>query len=71
MSLFWGYYEWNNKLCLEWVNDVHMIVGRRNIDEFYDGHLAVTFVWFCLQLFLYVGLYKNADVDDLHEAKIL
>ena len=68
MSLFWGFYKWNGKLFLEWANDVSMIVLRFIIEELYDGHLAVMFVWLYVQLFLYVVLYKNVDVDDLHEA---
>ena len=53
------------------MKDVHMIVRRHSSEEVYGGILAGIFVWLCVQLFSYVGLYENVDVDDWHEAGFL
>ena len=45
-----------------------MVVRIRISEEVYDGHLAGIFVWFCVQLFLHVGLYNNVDVYYWHGA---
>ena len=54
--------------CLEQVKDVHMIVLRHSSEEVYDGRFAGIFVWLCVQLFSYVGLYEDVDVDDWYES---
>ena len=40
-----------------------MVVWRRNIEKVYSVIFGGIFVWWRMQLFSYVGLYENVDVD--------
>ena len=71
MKMFCFLNEWNDNFFLEQVKDVHIIVKRHSSEEVYGGILAGIFVWLRVQLFSYVGLYENVDVDDWHEAGFL
>ena len=53
---------------IERVKDVCMILWRCISEEVYYGPLADIFVWLCVQLFSYVGLYEDVDVDDWYES---
>ena len=71
MNLLWGFYEWNDNFCLDRLNDEHVIVRRQSGEELYDGHLVGIFLLRCAQLFSYVVLYKNVEVDYWHEVGFL
>ena len=58
-------------VCLDRMIVLRMIAWIRSREEFYDGSLEGFFLPCHVQLFLYVGLYKNVDVDDWHEAGFL
>ena len=62
-KFFIWFYELNLK-TIEQVKDVCMIVLRLSSEDLYDSCLVGIFVWLCVKLFLYVGLYENLDLED-------
>ena len=68
----WWFFTWfvMNKMincCLRKTSVVHVVVQRRTSEDEYTGNYEVLLVWWCVKLYLYVGLYDNVDVSILYK----